>query len=245
MHRQTPGRSPIAGYASRVSDPEADATEARRAIPIFPLSTVVLFPGAECPLHVFEPRYRQMTREAVAGAGVIGMVMVRPDHRGDMAGDPPVFPVGCLGRIVRSEQLEDGRFNILLHGMRRFRIADEPARAAEQLYRTAVVDTLEEAACDPAEMANRRQRISDAFGRLVESVAPERADEIGAHLVADVDDATFLAVLVQILNLPPVERQTLLEANGVGARFDALESILRFQLAQLGMGSSDRPGRVH
>jgi Lon protease-like protein len=226
------------------SDAE-NAAPARRAIPIFPLSTVVLFPGADCPLHIFEPRYRQMTREAREGAGVIGMVTVRPDHRGDMAGAPPVFPMGCMGRIVRCEELADGRFNVVLHGTSRFRIADEPARPDGRLYRTAVVDVLEEVASDAEAIAGRRARISDAFARLVQSVAPERADELGPHRIADVDDATFLAVLVQILNLPPVERQTLLEANGVGARLAALESILHFQLAQLGMRGVDRPGRVH
>jgi Lon protease-like protein len=225
---------------------DADAAApARLTVPIFPLSTVVLFPGADCPLHVFEPRYRQMTRAATAGDGLIGMVTVRPDHTGEMAGDPPVFPVGCMGRIVRCEELPDGRFNVVLHGTTRFRIADEPARAPDQLYRSAVVDALEEVEEAPDAVAAHRARIAEAFGRLVERVAPERADELGPHRIVDVDDATFLAVLVQMLNLPSVERQSLLEANGVGARLGALESILRFQLAQLGMAGGGRGGRPH
>jgi Lon protease-like protein len=217
----------------------------RIAIPIFPLSTVVLFPGADCPLHVFEPRYRQMTREARAGDGLIGMVTVRPEHVGDMAGDPPVFPIGCAGRIVRCEELPDGRFNVVLRGLWRFRIADEPARPTERLYRSALVDGIAEADDDDERVLRLRVRISEAFARLVARVAPERTRQIGPHLVAEADDASFVSVLVQVLNLPPLERQSLLEANGVLARLEALESILRFQLAALGLGESSGPGRVH
>ena len=217
----------------------------RHTVPVFPLATVVLFPGADCPLHIFEPRYRQMTVAAQAGDGRIGMVTVRPEHAGDLSGDPPVFPVGCMGQILHCKELDDGRLNIVLHGTTRFRIADEPARGAEQLFRTAVVEELAEAPSDPADVARGRERVSEVFGRLVEAVAPERAEQIGPHRIADVDDATFLSILVQVLNLPPVERQTLLETNGVGDRFDALESILRFQLAQVGLGNREDPGRVH
>jgi len=226
-----------------VTDPTNEDT--RLTVPIFPLSTVVLFPGGDCPLHVFEPRYRQMTREALAGDGLIGMVTVRPEHTGDMGGDPPVFPVGSLGRIVRSEELEDGRLNVVLHGTSRFRIREEPPRPTEQLYRTAVVETLAESETASGELARLRERVSSAFRQLVELVAPARAEETDPKHLTDVDDATFLGVLVQLLNLPPVERQGLLETNGVGERLDALEGILRFQLAQLGRNVSGGSERLH
>jgi len=226
-----------------VSDPSE--TDPDRTLPLFPLATVVLFPGVDCPLHVFEPRYRQMTRDARAGAGRIGMVTVRPEHTGDMAGDPPVFPIGCMGRLSRSEDLPDGRINVVLHGTTRFRIRAEPARPPEQLYRTARVEELAEAPSDPAEVARQRERVAAAFGRLVQGVAPERAERIGPQRIADLDDPAFVAVLMQILNLPPVERQTLLETNGVGERLRALESILAFQLAQLGLRDAGGSDRVH
>jgi len=218
----------------------------RLRIPIFPLSTVVLFPGAECPLHVFEPRYRQMTRAALAGEGRIGMVTVRPEHVGEMAGDPAIFPVGCLGRIARVEELADGRFNVVLHGTHRFRVAREVPRSGERLYRLAQVDPLEDAPPDAERAGALRRRVADAFGRLVQRVAPERASALAPERFADVDDPVFVSALVQMLNLPPLERQGLLEADGMVAQLEALEGLLHFQLAGLGLGDEgDGRDRVH
>ncbi len=91
-----------------------------KRIPIFPLPSTVLFPGLPLPLHVFEPRYRGMVEDALAGERVIGMVLLKPGWESDYEGAPPVFPIGCLGRIDHAEPLPDGRFNILLTGRARF-----------------------------------------------------------------------------------------------------------------------------
>src|SRR5262245_57325268 len=109
-------------------------------IALFPLSSVVLFPRVRTPLHIFEPRYRQMTEHALAGDRHIGMVAVLPEHEAGMAGDPPVYPVGCAGVISDARRLPDGRFHIVLDGVWRFRICDELARPSERLYRTARVE---------------------------------------------------------------------------------------------------------
>ena len=130
-------------------------------IPIFPLDNVVLFPKLEVPLYIFEPRYRQMTSQALAGDCQIGMVTVRPDVIGEMSGDPPVFEIGCLGRIAHSEQRPDGTFQILLVGERRFRILDEHPRPQHQLYRSARVALL-----DDLEPGNR-----DELNRLEEVIS--------------------------------------------------------------------------
>src|SRR5262252_10843931 len=74
-------------------------------IALFPLSSVVLFPRVRTPLHIFEPRYRQMAEHALAGDRSIGMVAVPPEHVGAMAGDPPVYPVGCAGVISQAQRL--------------------------------------------------------------------------------------------------------------------------------------------
>ena len=108
-------------------------------LPIFPLSNVVLFPGVSTPLHLFEPRYRQLARDVLAGERRIGMVVVRPEFADEMAGDPPVFPVGCAGVITESQRRADGRFDIVLRGETRFELIEEPPRPSERLYRCARV----------------------------------------------------------------------------------------------------------
>src|SRR4029078_8759483 len=95
------------------------------AIPIFPLPNVVLFPTVFLPLHIFEPRYREMVADSLAGDRMIGMVLLRPCWEHNYEGPPPVYNVGCSGVITHFERLEDGRYNIILRGVERFRILEE------------------------------------------------------------------------------------------------------------------------
>src|SRR6476469_6232208 len=94
-------------------------------IPIFPLPNVVLFPNVFLPLHIFETRYRQMVDDALKGDRIIGMVLLRPGWEGKYEGRPAVYPIGCAGVITHAERLADGRFNIVLRGMEKFRIVGE------------------------------------------------------------------------------------------------------------------------
>src|SRR3954463_13716392 len=91
---------------------------------LFPLPGVVLFPHAVIPLHIFEPRYRQMTEDALDDDKLVTIVQLIPPgtiYSGAL-GTPPVDAVGCLGRIIRHERLSDGRFNLLLLGRKRVRL---------------------------------------------------------------------------------------------------------------------------
>src|SRR5689334_10689370 len=107
-------------------------------IPIFPLPNVVLFPSALLPLHIFEPRYRAMVADALEGERLIGMVMLRPGWETHYEQSPEVFPVGCAGFITYADRLPDGRYNIMLRGLERFRIeAERPAREGPDRYRVA------------------------------------------------------------------------------------------------------------
>ncbi|HEV8395427.1 MAG TPA: LON peptidase substrate-binding domain-containing protein, partial [Vicinamibacterales bacterium] len=94
-------------------------------IPIFPLPNVVLFPNVFLPLHIFEPRYREMVADALASDRMIGMVLLRPGWERDYEGRPPVYPIGCSGVMTHAERLPDGRYNIVLRGVERFRLLEE------------------------------------------------------------------------------------------------------------------------
>src|SRR6187551_2039011 len=89
-------------------------------VPIFPLAGALLFPRSQLPLHIFEPRYRTMVRDALASDRLIAMIQPKDDEE-----PPALFDVGCLGRISACDELDDGRFNIVLEGLSRFRIARE------------------------------------------------------------------------------------------------------------------------
>ena len=94
-------------------------------IPVFPLPGVVLFPNVFLPLHIFEPRYRAMVTDALAGDRIIGMVLLQPGFEAQYEDRPPIFPIGCAGVITHSEALADGRFNIVLRGIEKFRVTGE------------------------------------------------------------------------------------------------------------------------
>src|SRR5204862_1471569 len=111
------------------------------SIPLFPLPNVVLFPNVFLPLHIFEPRYRQMVADSLDSDRLIGMVLLKPGWQAEYEGRPPVYPIGCSGVITHVESLADGRYNIVLRGLERFRIASEDH---EKAYRRAVAERLVE-----------------------------------------------------------------------------------------------------
>lgn len=107
-----------------------------RPMPIFPLDGVVLFPHALLPLHVFEPRYRQLVQQALDGAGQVAMATFSGDRwKREYHGAPPVRPAVCIGQIVQHERLPDGRYNLLLQGVCRAQIDRELPASTDRLYR--------------------------------------------------------------------------------------------------------------
>ena len=214
---------------------------------LFPLSSVVLFPRVRTPLHVFETRYRQLTEHALAGDRHVGMVMAHPDHVAEMPGDPPVCRIGCAGIISQAQRLPDGRFHILLDGAYRFRIVEEPPRRSGLLYRVAYAERLAEP-YDPSErgrVAELRTRVLGLVGRLLTAADRARAHAFGPDLFAGMDDETFVNTLANALALAGPEKQGLLEAGGVPARFERLEGLLAFRVAEVGLPGTRPPSRLH
>ena len=191
-------------------------------IPIFPLPNVVLFPNVFLPLHIFEPRYRAMVAEALEGDRIIGMVLLQPGHEASYEGRPPVFAIGCAGVITHSEPLGDGKYNIVLRGLERFRIIGEEDGKA---YRLAHVDVLPEqvAADHRDELRRHRQRLEALLAAALERSGSE------PRFPPAVADEDLVNALAQYIELDPLERQALLEQDGVLARCRALIDLLEMK----------------
>ena len=196
-------------------------------IPIFPLPNVVLFPNVFLPLHIFETRYRQMVEAALNGDRIIGMVLLRPGWEGDYEGRPPVYPIGCAGVITHAERLADGRFNIVLRGMEKFRIASEDTG---QLYRVANVIPVPEPPADSVrdEMRGERRRLETLLVPQPEGQAEgQRRDHKVPSSMADED---LVNALAQYLEFDPVEKQALLERDGLLSRCRSLIELLEMKV---------------
>jgi Lon protease-like protein len=189
-------------------------------IPVFPLAGALLFPGTQLPLHIFEPRYRAMVRDALASDRLIGMIQPR-----DGSEPPALFDIGCIGRISASDELEDGRFNIVLEGISRFRVAREAV--VETLYRQVDADRagFEEpdepeplGLAQRAELEREARRYADALGYSVDWDAVHR-----------LDDEMLVNGIAQIAPLDVGSKQALLEAPDLAQRCELLVQFMQFQ----------------
>ena len=184
-----------------------------QTISLFPLPNVVLFPNVFLPLHIFEPRYREMVADALAGSRIIGMVALRPGFEKDYEGRPPIYEVGCAGQIQQYEKLPDGRYLILLRGVMTFRIASEDQRKP---YRIARVEAVPELLKNEelGQLSALRERLTQLlYVSLPVGVEPPDPD---------LDDAEFVNVTALNLSMSEADRQALLERNSVLARARAL-----------------------
>lgn len=209
------------------------ATELPSVIPLFPLPNAVLFPGVPLPLHVFEPRYREMVR-AVSQSDdrIVGMVLLRGDWRKDYYGNPDVFQVGCAGRMLSVEPLDDGRSNILLHGLREFVIGEEnhdlPFRRASVSWRAPLGGEL-----DPA----LRRRIRDLVTRFLGDREPKLARKLLDD--ASVPDELLVNFLCYALDFSPLEKQALLDVGSLRQRGTRLCEVVQFALEGGGVGGGE------
>jgi Lon protease-like protein len=202
-------------------------------LPIFPLSGAILFPRSQLPLHIFEPRYREMVRDVIDGAGRIGMIQ---PLRIDDDNKAPLYEVGCVGEIVGIEELEDGRFNIVLLGSNRFRLIGEVAR--EGSYRCANVDIAAFDDNEPkplamverAEVEREARRLGDAMGLAVDWDA-----------VARLDDEMLVNAIAQVAPFDVGAKQALLEQETLSRRADLLVQLMQFHRAAVSGGIEFEP----
>lgn len=183
---------------------------------IFPLDGAILFPGLQLPLHIFEPRYRELVGSALAKDRRIAMI--QPQAGGEGA---PLFAVGCIGRIEEVEATEDGRYNIVLEGESRFRLLREldvstPFRQVEG-----------ELIADPEfEALSAVERAS--FEREARAFAALQGYTLDWDSVAELDDVALINGLSQIAPFDAAAKQALLEAPDLAARCELLVQLMQF-----------------
>lgn len=199
-------------------------------ISLFPLAGALLFPGAHLPLHIFESRYRALVSDALARDRLIGMV--QPVEEGVR---PRLYEVGCLGRIAECEALDDGRFNIILAGLARFRILREldvatPFRQVE------------------AEVEPEGQGDDEALSAVARAALEQEARRFAEHLgymvdwsaVGRLDDTTFVNSVAQVAPFDVAAKQALLEAHSLAERAERAMQLMQF----FGHTDTDKPATL-
>lgn len=194
------------------------------SLPIFPLPNVVLFPNVFLPLHIFEPRYRQMVSDALEGDRIIGMALLRPGYETDYDGTPPVYTTGCSGLITHVETLDDGRYNLVLRGMEKFLIAGEETPTLGRLYRTAMISPIEESLRD-----KDRDELNRLRKTLTTLLGPMLSGSIEQRLPESMSDEDLVNSLAQYLEFEPIEKLALLEQHGALARCRSMVELLEIK----------------
>ena len=191
-------------------------TDTGTRLSIFPLPGAILFPGLQLPLHIFEPRYRAMVSDSLARDRRIAMIQPQSPVEG-----APLFTVGCVGHIGQVEALDDGRFNIVLEGLSRFRILRELDVTTP--FRQVEAELLEE---PQSEVLSAIERAG--FERAARQFADAQGYSVDWDSVARLDDLSLINGVSQIAPFDAAAKQALLEAPGLAARCELLVQLMQF-----------------
>lgn len=183
---------------------------------IFPLTGAILFPGLQLPLHIFEPRYRALVSDSLVRDRRIAMIQPQSPAEG-----APLFSIGCVGKIGDVEAMEDGRYNVVLEGIARFRILREldvttPFRQVE----AELLPEDEHAALSAVERAS--------FEREARHFADAQGYAVDWESVARLDDMSLINGVSQIAPFDGAAKQALLEAPDLAARCELLVQLMQF-----------------
>jgi uncharacterized protein len=216
-------------------DPVLKVADLPEIIPLFPLPNFVVFPGVQVPLHIFEPRYREMIADVADRYGIIGMMMLKDDWERDYDAFPDIYEFGCAGKISNLTRLPDGRYNLILDGLAEFRVVRE---VRERPYRQAQVQwcpaAAAELALDPLAMEGLRDLLVAYLGEPAREVWRSLVEQRGLR------NAELINFICFHLDIPPIEKQTLLEARG--GRAECLIDVLTFKLEERKLGPAGSPG---
>ena len=209
-------------------DGDHDLREFANVCRLFPLPKVVLFPHAVLPLHIFEPRYRQMTEDALAGDKLVTIVQWRTPYPTQKGVEPALEEIGCLGRILQHERLPDGRFNFLLLGRKRVRLGREIP--VDKLYRLAEAEVLEDENTDLPQ-----ERCIQEITRLVRQIFEHQGSldpDMNTLLESKMPLGTLTDLIAHALGLPPAIKQRFLVETRVDHRGEFLIHLLQQAVAR-------------
>ena len=204
-------------------------TRALAALPIFPLPNCVLLPGGLLPLHVFEPRYRQLTRDCLAGEQVMGIARLRPGFEADYQGRPPVFPQLGVGRVIASEELPDGRYLLLVRGVARCELIEE--LPASRPYREVRARVLTDLAVDPDQLRASHAKLTSLCDRLATLLA-QGGSQLRELVRGDGPGACADAIAAALMQ-DPDDRQRLLECRCPQARLERAIAVVGALVCEL------------
>ena len=189
------------------------------ALPIFPLPNATLFPHSQLPLHVFEPRYRELTRYVLDHQRLLAVARLKPGYEANYAARPPVYEICGVGRVVNEQALPDGRYNILLEGIGRVRILEE--HPPEQPFRIVRAEALDDGTTDPLLAVAWQQELTRLWSVLGPHLPPALRD-LGAITREARDAGAFADCLAAAMIANPDESQRLLEELDPGERLRLL-----------------------
>lgn len=215
-------------------DPHFVPADFRGVVRLFPVPNLVMFPHVMQPLHIFEPRYREMTEDALAGDRLIATAQFEPGWEAVYDGRPPLKPFGCLGKIVTHHRMPDGRFNLLLVGLSRIQIVEElpPQRAFREAQARLVEDCYP--AGGPEATAALHEELVETF-RTALSGLSEAQEHLAPLLDGDVGLGPLTDIVAYTLSLPMETKEKLLQEVHVDRRAQYLLQCI----AELGENDQD------
>lgn len=193
-------------------------------IPLFPLPNIVFFPKTYFPLHVFEPRYCEMVADVAEDGRCLGMALFKDGWEEEYYGTPPIFPIGCVGRIVSVQKFPDGRLNIFLQGLERYEVVRE---FSGKSYRQADITLKPQDTQTPIEPALRQDLLQVLERSLKHS---EEGHFWHGFFPSDGSDAVLVNTLSTHLDFSPLEKQFLLEADSLLQQARRLSDLIQFKV---------------
>ncbi len=202
---------------------------------MFPLPNVVLFPGALLPLHIFEPRYRQMVGDLLAGRRRLAVARLKPGFEADYEGRPPIYPVCGVGSVLEHERRPDGRYDILLVGLARVRVDEELPPTLP--YRVARASLLPDVASDARAVAAYQRELVTLWTRLAPFL-PVQVRDLCQRQAQPESSGAFADRVAAAVIADPDERQALLEELDPGERLCRLLARVHALYSALSVGRS-------